>query len=168
MHRMLLKRWELSVEAEKFPELNLSALYACFYNVRKTAPDLTLPGFLALLFIARETAARDWRRIPTVKKIAEEFGLTASGATRILEVLTERGRVHGVKTSKGLGLITSGEFMFAGRAAPYFLTPKGVALIKQILAELAPGGTEPFEPYDEGALLMLAVAKVSKHPDLQE
>ncbi|MCW2286086.1 DNA-binding MarR family transcriptional regulator [Rhodoblastus acidophilus] len=156
------------MEAEKFHELSLAALYACFYKIRKAAPELTLPGFLALLFIARETAARDWRRIPTVKKIAEEFGLTASGATRILEVLTERGRVHGVKTSKGLGLITSGEFLFEGRAAPYFLTTKGVALIKQVLADLAPGNSEPFEPYDEGALLLLAVAKVSKRAEAQD
>jgi DNA-binding MarR family transcriptional regulator len=159
---------ELSLEAEKIPQMNLSTLYEGFCKLRATVPDLSLPGFLALLFIARETAARDWRRIPTVKKIAKEFGLTPSGATRILEVLTERGRVHGVKTSKGLGLITSGEFLFEGRAAPYFLTPKGVALIKQILSDLAPGSTEPFEPYDEGALLLLAVAKVTKHPDMQE
>ena len=154
------------MEAGKFPEINLGALYASFYKVRITAPNLTLPGFLALLFIARETAAHDWRRMPTVKKIAEEFGLTASGAARILEVLTERGRVHGVKTSKGLGLITSGEFLFAGRAAPYFLTPKGVVLVKQILTDLAPSSTEPFEPYDEAALLMQAIAK-TREPRLK-
>jgi hypothetical protein len=155
------------VEAEKFPEVNLSTLYACLNNARKAVPELTLTGLLALLFIGRELAARDWRRIPTVKKIAEELGLTISGAARILEVLSE-GRAHGVKASKGLGLIRSGEFMFEGRAAPYFLSPEGVVLTKQILNDIAPGSAEQFNPFDEGALLLLAVAKVSKHPDVQD
>lgn len=145
----------------------MSTLYACLTKARQAVPDLTFAGLLALLFIARETGARDWRRIPTVKMIAEELGLTISGTARILEVLSE-GRTHGVKASKGLGLIASGEFLFGGRAAPYFLSPKGVVLIKQILTDLAPGSAERFEPYDEGALLQVAVARATKHSDLQD
>lgn len=155
------------MEVEEFPEGNLGTLYACLSIARKAAPEMTLTALLALLFIARETGARDWRRIPTVKKIAEELGLTISGTARILEVLSE-GRTHGVKANKGLGLIASGSYMFEGRAAPYFLSPKGMVLIKQILASLAPGSTESFNTYDESAMLMMAVAKATNHPDAQD
>ena len=144
----------------------MSTLYACLSIARKAAPEMTLTALLALLFIARETGARDWKRIPTVKKIAEELGLTTSGTARIVEVLSE-GRTHGVKANKGLGLIISAH-MFEGRAAPYFLSPKGVVLIKQMLNDLAPGSAERFQPYDEGAMLLLAVAKASKHADYRD
>ncbi len=62
----------------------------------------------------------------------------------------------------------SGSYMFEGRAAPYFLSPKGMVLIKRILTSLAPGSTESFNTYDESAMLMMAVAKATNHPDAQD
>lgn len=149
------------METVKLSDGNLNSLYSCLSIARKTAPDITLAALMALLFVAQETGARDWSRIPTVKKVAKELGLTISGASRIIEVLSA-GRTHGVKVNKGLRLITNSEFLFARKAAFYFLTPKGVTLIKQILADREPGSDKEFDPYNESTLLMLAAEKTKR------
>lgn len=122
---------------------DLDRLFAVLGLAQTEYPKLTITGLRTLLFIAAETAERDLDRIPTVKKVANKLDMTISGAGRLLDLLSKKGRVRGGEANEGLGLIESDD---SRRAVVYFLTEQGDSLVKQLLEKQTGENADWFHP----------------------
>lgn len=129
--------------------------------VRRMQPKLTLTGLLALMLIARETASRDLKRIPTASKLGAYLRMSSSSAGRLLDTLSE-GRVRDGVPGQGLGLVMTDHWIWGRRTEGYVLTQRGRELVNQVLKDLNGGDPDWFDPLDENALLQILVRDAAK------
>lgn len=129
--------------------------------VRRMHPKLTLTGLLALMIIARETASRDLKLIPTASKLGDYLRISSSSAGRLLDTLSE-GRVRDGVMGEGLGLVMTDHWIWGRRTEGYVLTQRGRDLVNQILKDLTGSNPDWFDPFDENALVQILVRDAAK------
>jgi DNA-binding MarR family transcriptional regulator len=133
--------------------------------IRRYAPRVTGAGCQLLIFIALETLDRKSLRIPRLRDVTRQLDLSPSGASRLLETLTVRGRKDSAREEGGYGLIETDDFIEGRRTDGYVLTERGRKCIEEVLGALAARPCASFEPHDLGSLFKLMMAEWQRRPN---
>jgi DNA-binding MarR family transcriptional regulator len=133
--------------------------------IHQYEPRITEAGCRLLIFIALETRDRNRLLIPRLRDVTRRLDLTPSGASRLLETLTAKGRKGRAPDEGGFGLIETDDHIEGPRTKGFVLTEKGRKCVEEVLTALAGRPSGRFESHDADSLFKLLMTEWPQRPD---